>query len=161
MGGPISRDPEGDNQMPVRIRFYTYVHLPRIGFCRLMTEGIRHEVLVAADDPQVVEILSSALEEKGYRVRRAYDGLSALEEIERSAPDLVVADLVMSRLGGVDLARQLLARPEPIPVVLMSAVYRGSPEVEGVLVRNPFDVGLLLSTVAEAFGSRAGDGQHS
>jgi CheY-like chemotaxis protein len=126
-----------------------------------MTEGIRHEVLVAADDPQVVEILSSALEEKGYCVRRAYDGLSALEEIERSAPDLVVADLVMSRLGGVDLARQLLARSEPIPVVLMSAVYRGSPEVEGALVRNPFDVGLLLSTVAEAFGSRVGDDQHS
>ena|SRR3712207_2174122 len=122
-----------------------------------MTEGIRHEVLVAADDQQVVEILSSALEEKGYRVRRAYDGLSALEEVEQAAPDLVVADLVMSRLGGADLARQLLARPIPIPVVLMSAPHRGSPEVEGAFVLKPFDVGLLLSTVAEALDSRAKD----
>jgi CheY-like chemotaxis protein len=122
-----------------------------------MTDGIGHEVLVVTNDPQLVEILSSALEEKGYRVRQAYDGLSALEEIERGAPDLVVADLVMSRLGGSDLARLLLARPEPIPVILMSAAYKGSPEVEGAFVRKPFDVGLLLSTVAEAFNSRAGD----
>jgi CheY-like chemotaxis protein len=126
-----------------------------------MTEGARREVLVAAEDPQTVEILSTALEDQGYRVRRAYDGLSALEEIGRAAPDLVVADLIMSRLGGADLARLLLARPEPIPVVLMSAVYRGSPEVEGTFVRKPFDVGLLLSTVAEAFDSRAEDGRRS
>ena len=126
-----------------------------------MTERTRHEVLVAANDPQVVEMLSSALEEKGYRVRRAYDGHSALEEIERTTPDLVVADLVMSGISGADLARQLLARPEPIPVVLMSAAYRGSPEVEGAFVRNPFDVGLLLSTVAEAFDSRTEDDRHS
>src|SRR5215208_228819 len=119
-----------------------------------MTEGIGHEVLVVANDSQVVEILSSALEEKGYRVRRAYDVVSALEEIER-----VVADLVMPRLGGTDLARLLLARPDPVPVVLMSAVYKGSPEVEGAFVRKPFDVGLLLSTVAEAFNSRAEDGR--
>ena len=126
-----------------------------------MTEGIGHEVLVVANDSQVVEILSSALEEKGYRVRRAYDAVSALEEIERVVPDLVVADLVMPRLGGTDLARLLLARPDPIPVVLMSAVYKGSPEVEGAFVRKPFDVGLLLSTVAEAFNNRAADSRLS
>jgi len=126
-----------------------------------MTERARREVLVAAEDPQTVEVLSTALEDEGYRVRRAYNELSALEEIERAAPDLVVADLVMSRLGGLELARQLLARPEPIPLVLMSAVYRGSPEVEGTLVRKPFDVGLLLSTVAKAFDSRAEDSRCS
>ena len=127
----------------------------------LVTEGARREVLVAAEDPQAVELLSTALEDQGYRVRRAYDGLSALEEIERAAPDLVVADLIMSRLGGADLARLLLARQEPIPVVLMSAVYRGSPEAEGAFVRKPFDVGLLLSTVAEAFDNRVEEGRHS
>ena len=135
--------------------------MTRNGSCTLMTEGTRHEVLVAADDPQVVEDLSTALEELGYRVRRAYDGLSALAEVERAVPDLVVADLVMSRLGGADLAQQLLARPEPIPVVLMSPVYRGLPEVEGSFVRTPFDVGLLLSTVAAAFSSRAEDDRRS
>jgi CheY-like chemotaxis protein len=84
-----------------------------------------------------------------------------LEEIERAAPDLVVTDLVMSRLGGVDLARLLLARPEPIPVVLMSAVYGSSPEGEGAFARKPFDVDLLLSTVAQAFTSRAEDDRRS
>jgi CheY-like chemotaxis protein len=122
-----------------------------------MRKGIRHEVIVVADDPQVVEILSAALEDQGYRVRRTYDGLAALEEIERAAPNLVVADLVMSGLGGVDLARQVLARPEPIPVVLMSPVYKDSPEAEGAFVREPLDVDLLLSTVAEAFDRRVED----
>jgi CheY-like chemotaxis protein len=126
-----------------------------------MTDRARREVLVAAEDPQAVEVLSIALEDQGYRVRRAYDGLSALEEIERTAPDLVVADLVMSRLGGEDLARLLLALPEPIPVVLMSAAYRVSPEGEGIYVRKPFDVGLLLSTVAEAFDNRVEEGRRS
>ena len=126
-----------------------------------MTDRARHEVLVAAEDPQAVEDLSTALEDHGYRVRRAYDGLSALEEIERAAPDLVVADLVMSRLGGEDLARLLLARPEPIPVVLMSAAYRVSPEGDGTFVRKPFDIGLLLSTVAEAFDNPVEEGRNS
>jgi len=126
-----------------------------------MTEGTRREVLVAAEDPQAVEVLSTALEDQGYRVRRAYDGLSALEEIERAAPDLVVADLVMSRLSGEDLARLLLARPEPIPVILMSAAYRISPDGEGAIVRKPFDVGLLLSTVAQAFTTRVEDSRCS
>ena len=126
-----------------------------------MTEEASHEVLVAAVDPQVVEHLSTALEEKGYRVRRAYDGLSALEEIERAAPELVIADLVMSRLDGGELARQLLARPQPIPVILISAAYGDSPEVEGSFIRKPPDVALLLSTVAAAFSSRTEEDERS
>jgi two-component system response regulator MprA len=118
-----------------------------------MSEVERREVLVVDDDPLVVDFLSDALEDAGYLVRRTYDGLSALEEIERMTPDLVVADIVMPCLDGVRLAQRVLSRPDPVPVVLMSAARKPPAGAELPFVRKPFDIDVLLATIVAAFAA--------
>ena len=112
------------------------------------------EVAVADDDPSVVELWSAALGVEGYRVRQAYDGQSAIEAVERSAPDLVVSDIAMPRLNGIDLARRLLALPVPVPVVLISAATNAPATQELPFVPKPFDVDHVLAIVAHALQRR-------
>ena len=113
------------------------------------------EVLVVDDDPLILEFICAAFEEEGYRVRRAGDGAAALAEVERAAPDLVVADIVMPYLDGVQLARLLLARATPVPVVLMSAARTPPPGVGLPFVPKPFDIEGLLATAAAAIAPTA------
>ncbi len=114
-----------------------------------------HEVLVVDDDPDVLAFLAAALTDEGYRVRRAVDGQAALEAVQRARPDLVVADIVMPRLDGVGLARRLHMLPDPVPIVLISAVPNASPG-EGVpFISKPLDVDHLLAIIARTL-ERAG-----
>jgi CheY-like chemotaxis protein len=103
-------------------------------------------VLIVDDDRAIVEALATLLSEEGYTVRRAYDGLSALEEAEIAPPDLVLSDIAMPRLDGVALTQRL--RERGIPVVLLSAAMT-DPEIPGVpYVPKPFDLEHLLTVAA-------------
>ncbi len=64
-------------------------------------------VLVVDDEPDVRSYLRSALEDAGFRVRTACDGLEALDTIRRESPDLISLDLVMPRHSGAKLYREL------------------------------------------------------
>ena len=110
-------------------------------------------VLVVDDEPLIATLLATLLQEEGYRVRCAHDGVEALAEVARRAPDLVVSDVAMPRLGGVELAARLRARG--IPVVLVSAAY-AAIEAPGVpFVPKPFDLDHLLGVVRDAFADAA------
>ncbi len=101
-----------------------------------------HEVLVVDDERAIVDLLAELLAAEGYRVRRAGDGLAALEQVERRAPDLVLTDVAMPRLSGLALTQHVQARG--IPVVLMSAAV-ADPRLPGVpYVAKPFDLDELL-----------------
>ena len=63
------------------------------------------EVLIVDDDPDIRGMLSFALEDAGYRVREAPDGLSALNSLEEKAPDLMVLDLMMPNVDGFGVLR--------------------------------------------------------
>ncbi len=116
------------------------------------TDGARRgTVLVVDDEHYIVDLLADLLEEEGYRVDRAYDGIDALEAIDRGAPDLVVADVMMPRLDGLKLAARLRERRTPIPVVLMSAaVTLRNPEI--AFIAKPFDIDHVLGVIAEMLG---------
>lgn len=108
----------------------------------------RPTVLVVDDEHYIVDLLADLLEEEGYRVDRAYDGVDALEAIARSAPDVVVADVMMPRLDGLSFVGRLRERGDPIPVVLMSAAV--TPRNPGVtFVAKPFDIDHMLSVIAD------------
>ncbi len=107
-----------------------------------------HEILVVDDDPGVLEFLAAALNDEGYRTRRAEDGLAALEEVRRARPDLVVSDIVMPRLDGAGLARRLFMLPDPVPIVLISAVPNASPGEEVPFIAKPLDLDHLLAIIA-------------
>jgi DNA-binding response OmpR family regulator len=116
-------------------------------------------VLIVDDDRRIVDVLTELLTEEGFGVRRAYDGQMAIEAVDRGAADLVVTDVRMPRLDGIDLARRLRDRPQPIPVVLIGAV-QTPIEIPGVpFLRKPFDIEHLVAIVRRLLSrARAGNG---
>ena len=112
-------------------------------------------VLVVDDERQIVQLVADLLTDEGYDVRCAYDGVMALEAVDRSPPDLVLTDVKMPRLDGVALARRLRERGCRVPVVLMSAVYADA-KLSGVpFVPKPFDLDHLLAVVGRALADAA------
>lgn len=105
-------------------------------------------VLIADDDRALVAVLADALAEEGYLVRVAFDGQMALDAIDRVPTDLVVADVVMPRVDGLALARTLLERSDPVPVILLSGHARRLELPHLVFLGKPFDVDDLLEAVA-------------
>ena len=80
-------------------------------------------VLLVEDDADLAEVTQAALEHEGLQVVVAHDGLEALELIDKLRPQVVVTDLVMPVLDGLELIRRHAARPAPrAPVIAVSAV---------------------------------------
>ena len=103
-------------------------------------------ILVADDERNIVDFLSDLLRDEGFKVVQAYDGIMALEEIDRATPDLVIADVMMPRLDGLALLRLVEAREKPIPFILMSAaVIPRSTNAE--FIPKPFDIDTMLRMV--------------
>ena len=110
-------------------------------------------VLVVVDEPAIREIVAALLEDEGYKVRRAKDGLEALATVDAGQVDLVLSDVTMPRLDGATLAKKLRRRGRPVPVVLMSAYY-DAVDVPGVtFVPKPFEIDRLLAAVTSALAA--------
>ena len=112
-------------------------------------------VLVVDDERQIVQLVADLLIDEGYDVRCAYDGVMALEAVDRSPPDLVLTDVKMPRLDGVALARRLRERGCRVPVVLMSAVYADAKLSGAPFVPKPFDLDHLVAVVGRALADAA------
>ena len=107
-------------------------------------------VLVVEDEPIIRELMTILLEDEGYAVHQAVDGLQALEMLERPGTDLVLSDVKMPRLDGASLVHRLRSRGDAIPVVLMSAVY-AEVDLPGVrFLRKPVNFEQLLTIIAAA-----------
>jgi CheY-like chemotaxis protein len=98
------------------------------------------KVLVVDDERFIVDLIADVLEDEGFVVTRAYDGLQATRAINRHLPNLVIADIMMPKMDGITLAHSLRNREEPIPVILMSASRRETPEVDAPFLAKPFDI---------------------
>jgi CheY-like chemotaxis protein len=107
-------------------------------------------VLIVEDEPAIRAVVAALLEEEGYTVRRARDGLEALSIIDSDPVDLILSDVVMPKLDGASLVRRLRQQGQFVPVVLMSAVY-ADVDLPGIpFVPKPFDADRLLEAVATA-----------
>ncbi|MDG4810912.1 response regulator transcription factor [Micromonospora sp. WMMD1120] len=78
-------------------------------------------VLVVDDDHTVSDVVRRYLENDGYQVSLAADGEAALAAVRRETPDLVVLDLMLPRIDGLAVCRKLRARPDGIPIVMLTA----------------------------------------
>jgi two-component system OmpR family response regulator len=85
-----------------------------------MMQTMSRSILIVDDDPHIRELLDFALTKAGYATRQARDGAEALEIAEASAPDLVVLDINMPRLDGLEVCRRLRARGET-PILFLSS----------------------------------------
>jgi CheY-like chemotaxis protein len=117
------------------------------------------KVLVVDDDPAILEICSDLLQTEGYTVSVATNGQQALEQIRTDPPQVILMDIMMPVLDGVEACRQVKANPTTadIPVVLMSArtnLTRQSQELASAdaLVAKPFDIDHLLNTIHDLVG---------
>jgi DNA-binding response OmpR family regulator len=82
-------------------------------------------VLIVEDDPTVAEVVTRYLEREGFAVESVADGREAIARADARLPDLVVLDIMLPGLDGLEVCRRLRARA-PIPVVMLTA--RGSEE---------------------------------
>jgi two-component system, OmpR family, phosphate regulon response regulator PhoB len=91
-------------------------------------------ILVVDDEPDIAAMVAYHLARESYRVRTVGDGDEALEAMERERPDLVVLDLMLPGMSGLDVLRELRGRPEleSIPVILLTARREEDDRVEGL-----------------------------
>jgi DNA-binding response OmpR family regulator len=114
-------------------------------------------VVVADDDLDICELLDISFRKAGFRVRTAIDGLQAFDEIELERPDVVVLDVVMPKLSGIEVVKMMRKNDDlrEIPAILVSA--RGQDlefdfdlEVDRVeFVVKPFNLQELVLLVKE------------
>jgi len=95
--------------------------LDRLGFKPTPARDVT--ILVVDDDPSAVELMSAYLSQPGYTVLRAYGGQQGIELTQRSLPDLVVLDLLMPDVGGIEVIEALKREPATaqIPVIMVTA----------------------------------------
>jgi two-component system KDP operon response regulator KdpE len=109
-------------------------------------------ILVVDDEPQIARVLRTGLKTHGYDVRVASDGVSALETFEDWHPDLVVTDLAMPNLDGLELCRRLRAVSQ-LPIIVLSVRGEEKTKVEALdagaddYVTKPFGMDALLARV--------------
>jgi DNA-binding response OmpR family regulator len=89
-------------------------------------------VLVVEDDDAIAKVLQRSLRMEGYEVRIAGDGVDALDEAHGFLPDLVILDLGLPRLDGVDVAKTLRRGGDDVPILVLTARDGVEARVEGL-----------------------------
>lgn len=91
-------------------------------------------VLVVEDDPTILQLLEVNFEMEGFTVVRAEDGLLGLEAARSKRPDVIVSDVMMPNMSGLEMVSELKADPDTagIPVILLSAKAQGSDVRQGI-----------------------------
>jgi DNA-binding response OmpR family regulator len=97
----------------------------------LATEGTTGRVLVVEDDTEIADVLRRTLRQEGHEVRSAGDGVEALRLAEEFLPDLVVLDLGLPKLDGVEVCRRLRAESD-VPILMLTARTETGDRVEGL-----------------------------
>jgi two-component system, OmpR family, response regulator MprA len=90
------------------------------------------KILVVDDEPAVRDALERALRTSGYGVATAVDGMDGLDRMASEPPDLVVLDILMPRLDGLEACRQLRASGDRTPVLMLTARDAVGDRVEGL-----------------------------
>jgi two-component system KDP operon response regulator KdpE len=107
-------------------------------------------VLVADDEPAIRKVVRDALEREGHRVETAIDGQEALERFAEGEYDLLVTDLAMPRVDGIELVKEI-RRKSPLPILVLTVRGEEREKVrlldEGAddYVTKPFGVGELVA----------------
>ena len=89
-------------------------------------------VLVVEDDEEIAQVLQRSLRLEGYEVKLAGDGVRGLEEAHAFLPDLIILDLGLPRLDGVDVAKRLREDGDEVPILMLTARDALESRVEGL-----------------------------
>ena len=112
----------------------------------------RRRVLVVDDDENIVQLVKMYLERDGYQVWCAYDGPNGLVEFRRNRPDVIVLDLMLPGMGGLDVCREI-RRESSAPIVMLTAKTTEADKLIGLdlgaddYVTKPFSPRELLARI--------------
>jgi len=110
------------------------------------------KILVVDDEPQIARVLRMALESNGYEVIVARDGVDALEKFIKQAPELVITDLSMPAMDGIELTRTIRQRSQT-PIIVLSVKDAEAMKVSALdegaddYITKPFSIQELLARV--------------
>ena len=110
-------------------------------------------ILVVEDEKHLNRIISEAVEDEGYSVDSCYNGLEALEYLECADYDVIILDIMMPKMNGLELVRRLRDRGYSTPVLFLTARDAVADRVEGLesggdyYLTKPFDFQELMAVV--------------
>ena len=115
----------------------------------------REQILLVEDEDDILEVIRYNLEKDGYRVKAVPDAESAERELASNMPDLLVLDLMLPGMGGLDLCRTLKTDPRTasLPIVMLTARTEESDIVSGLelgaddYITKPFSPRVLIARV--------------
>src|SRR4026209_77737 len=114
---------------------------------------MKSKILIVEDEPAMVAGLRDNFEYEGYDVISAADGVSGLEKALADSPDLVVLDVMMPRMSGLDVCKQLKAKRPSVSIIMLTARGQEIDKVVGLergaddYVTKPFSVRELMARV--------------
>ncbi|MGA3334162.1 MAG: response regulator [Terracidiphilus sp.] len=113
----------------------------------------KERLLIVDDEPSFRESLTFVLTEIGYSVRAAEDGFSALLEIRKEIPDIILSDLNMPGMSGFELLSVVHRRFPAIPVIAMSGAFSGDEAPSGVVADAFYQKGSSLGALLMIMGA--------
>lgn len=111
------------------------------------------QILIVEDEVHIAEFIRDLLDEEGYQTQVARDGREALELLRKFSPRLIISDIMMPHMGGIELCRILNGTPAfaTIPIILTSAGPRPA-KASGcrfaLFIAKPYDIPVLLRAIA-------------
>src|SRR6516164_10314724 len=121
----------------------------------MATTSERSRVLVVDDEPQITRVLRTVLTSQGYQVQTAAEGEAALSSFTEWRPELVITDLYMPHMDGVELCRRIRSMSN-VPIIVLSVKGEEKTKVEALdsgaddYVTKPFGIDELLARVRAA-----------
>lgn len=120
----------------------------------------RRRVLIVEDEPGLVTVLAELLTGEGYEIRHADNGYVALEMVTEWGPDVVLLDLTLPGIDGLEVARRLRDLPDvdapPTPIVVVTGAHAGIEAALAVgavaAIQKPFALDDVLEAIDRALG---------
>ena len=110
-------------------------------------------ILVCDDDKEIVDAIEIYLSQEDFRVYKAYDGIEALEIIKKTKISLAIVDIMMPKMDGFQVARQVRAKRCSTPILMLTARSSLEDRVEGLnagadyYLTKPFDTRELMACI--------------
>jgi phosphate regulon transcriptional regulator PhoB len=113
------------------------------------------KILVVDDEKDIVELIAYNLEKEGFSILKAYDGEEALKKVKEQKPDLLVLDLMLPKISGLDVCKSLRSNPVTAntPIIMLTAKVDEIDKVVGLemgaddYITKPFSVKELIARV--------------
>jgi two-component system OmpR family response regulator len=118
-----------------------------------MDRTAKQRILVVDDEPSIVDAVASVLRYEGFDVTEAYDGRTALATAEQAAPDLVVLDVMLPDVDGMEVTRRLRSGGYKMPILFLTARTGVDDRIAGLsvggddYVTKPFSLGEVVARI--------------